>query len=132
MMGGDQPDPNEEPAVEEVLELLDAIEPVDEEVRTSTGAYLNEIGLIPLLCAEEEWALAERVQCGDAEARRALIESNLRLVVTVARAYVGRRLPLRNLLATSARMRARLVSFSASASTSVRWMRRFPTAMIAP
>ncbi len=98
MMGGDQPDPNEEPAVEEVLELLDAIEPVDEEVRTSTGAYLNEIGLIPLLCAEEEWALAERVQCGDAEARRALIESNLRLVVTVARAYVGRGVPLMDLI----------------------------------
>ncbi|MCB1576387.1 MAG: hypothetical protein KDI81_03345, partial [Xanthomonadales bacterium] len=51
-----------EPDVEEVLELLDAIEPADEEVRSSTGAYLNEIGLIPLLAAEQEWALAERVQ----------------------------------------------------------------------
>ena len=98
MMSGEQPDPNDEPAVEEVLELLDAIEPVDEEVRTSTGAYLNEIGLIPLLCAEEEWALAERVQRGDGEARRALIEANLRLVVTVARAYVGRGVPLMDLI----------------------------------
>lgn len=87
-----------EPEVEEVLELLDAIEPVDEEVRSSTGAYLNEIGLIPLLCAEEEWALAERVQRGDSEARRSLIESNLRLVVTVARGFVGRGVPLMDLI----------------------------------
>ncbi len=88
----------EEPAVEEVLELLDAIDPVDEEVRTSTGAYLNEIGLIPLLCAEQEWALAEQVQAGDSEARRAMIEANLRLVVTVARGYVGRGVPLMDLI----------------------------------
>jgi RNA polymerase nonessential primary-like sigma factor len=91
-------DSNQEPAVEEVLELLDAIEPVDEEVRSSTGAYLNEIGLIPLLCAEEEWSLAERVQGGDADARRSLIEANLRLVVTVARGYVGRGVPLMDLI----------------------------------
>ena len=87
-----------EPEVEEILELLDAIEPVDEEVRSSTGAYLNEIGLIPLLCAEQEWALAERVQRGDGAARRSLIESNLRLVVTVARSYVGRGVPLMDLI----------------------------------
>jgi RNA polymerase nonessential primary-like sigma factor len=91
-------DSTQEPAVEEVLELLDAIEPVDEEVRSSTGAYLNEIGLIPLLCAEEEWSLAERVQSGDAGARRSLIEANLRLVVTVARGYVGRGVPLMDLI----------------------------------
>lgn len=87
-----------EPEVEEVLELLDAIEPADEEIRSSTGAYLNEIGLIPLLRAEEEWALAERVQGGDADARRQLIEANLRLVVTVARSYVGRGVPLLDLI----------------------------------
>ena len=87
-----------EPDVEEVLELLDAIEPADEEVRSSTGAYLNEIGLIPLLAAEQEWALAERVQAGDSEARRGMIEANLRLVVTVARGYVGRGVPLMDLI----------------------------------
>ena len=97
-MAAEHPDPIEEPEVEEVLELLDAIEPIDEAVRTSTGAYLNEIGLIPLLRAEEEWALAERVQGGDAEARRSLIEANLRLVVTVARGYVGRGVPLMDLI----------------------------------
>ena len=93
-----QADPAEEPAVEEVLELLDAIEPADEEVRSSTAAYLNEIGLIPLLDAEQEWTLAERVQCGDGEARRGLIEANLRLVVNVARGYVGRGVPLMDLV----------------------------------
>lgn len=87
-----------EPEVEEVLELLDAIEPADEQVRSSTGAYLNEIGLIPLLRAEEEWTLAERVQAGDVDARRRLIEANLRLVVTVARSYVGRGVPLLDLI----------------------------------
>ncbi|HQV73326.1 MAG: sigma-70 family RNA polymerase sigma factor [Dokdonella sp.] len=98
MTTGKQHDPTEEPEVEEVLELLDAIEPVDVETRTSTGAYLNEIGLIPLLDAEEEWALAERVQRGDVAARRGLIEANLRLVVTVARGYVGRGVPLMDLI----------------------------------
>lgn len=92
------PEPGSEPEVEEVLALLEAIEPADEEVRSSTGVYLNEIGLIPLLRAEEEWALAERVQAGDAEARRRLIEANLRLVVTVARGYVGRGVPLLDLI----------------------------------
>ncbi len=92
------PEPASEPEVEEVLELLDAIEPADEAVRSSTGAYLNEIGLIPLLDAEEEWALAERVQHGDGDARRQLIEANLRLVVTVARSYVGRGVPLLDLI----------------------------------
>ena len=97
-MTSDLPASNSEPDVEEVLELLDAIEPVNEEVRSSTGAYLNEIGLIPLLDAEQEWALGARVQAGDGEARRRLIEANLRLVVTVARAYVGRGVPLMDLI----------------------------------
>ena len=92
------PEPGAEPEVEEVLALLEAIEPADEEVRSSTGAYLREIGLIPLLSAQEDWALAERVRAGDAEARRRLIEANLRLVVTVARGYVGRGVPLLDLI----------------------------------
>lgn len=98
MSAASPPESASEPEVEEILELLDAIEPVDEEVRSSTGAYLNEIGMIPLLCAEEEWALSERVQRGDVEARRGMIEANLRLVVTVARGYVGRGVPLMDLI----------------------------------
>ena len=91
----DQPDA----APEEILDLIDAIEPRDEEARNSTSAYLSEIGMIALLDAPMEWALAESVQSGDAEARRRLIEANLRLVVTVARPYVGRGVLLMDLIA---------------------------------
>lgn len=87
------------PAGEEVLVALDAVEPQDEETRNSTAAYLSEIGLIPLLDAEREWALAERVQAGDADARRSFIEANLRLVVSVARGYAGRGLAFMDLIA---------------------------------
>ncbi|MEP6485224.1 MAG: sigma-70 family RNA polymerase sigma factor [Rudaea sp.] len=83
---------------EELLEFVDAIEPRDEEARSSTGLYLNEIGLVPLLDAETEWLLAERVRKGDFEARRQMIEANLRLVVTVARGYVGRGVPMLDLI----------------------------------
>jgi RNA polymerase nonessential primary-like sigma factor len=91
----DEPDS----APEEILDLIDAVEPQDEEARNSTSAYLSEIGLIALLDAATEWSLAERVQAGDAEARRRLIEANLRLVVTVARPYVGRGVLLMDLIA---------------------------------
>lgn len=83
-----------------MLALLDAVEPPqDDEARSSTGAYFNEIGLIPLLDVPRERALAERVVAGDAEARRQMIEANLRLVVAVARSYVGRGVPLLDLIA---------------------------------
>ena len=87
------------PDGEDILVALDAAEPQDEETRNSTAAYLSEIGLIPLLDAGREWALAERVQAGDADARRSLIEANLRLVVSVARGYVGRGLAFMDLIA---------------------------------
>ena len=83
---------------EELLELVDAVEPQDDEARNSTSVYLNEIGLVPLLDADGERALALRVRAGDAEARRQMIEANLRLVVTVARGYVGRGVPLLDLI----------------------------------
>ena len=53
-------------------------------------AYLREIGRVPLLTAAEEIALAKRIERNDPAARRQLIEANLRLVVTVAKRYVGR------------------------------------------
>ena len=84
---------------DDLLELLDVIEQPDDEVRSSTGSYLNEIGLIPLLDAEDEWSLSERIHEGDADARRSMIESNLRLVVSIARNYVGRGMPLLDLIA---------------------------------
>lgn len=84
---------------EELLGLIDAVEPHDDAARDSTSAYLSEIGLIPLLDAAGERALAARVRAGEAQARQAMIEANLRLVVTVARAYVGRGVALLDLIA---------------------------------
>jgi RNA polymerase nonessential primary-like sigma factor len=91
--------PDDDLDAEELLEIVDAVEPHDDETRDSTSAYLNEIGLTPLLLPEAESALAQRVRAGDAEARRQMIEANLRLVVTVARGYVGRGVPLLDLIA---------------------------------
>ena len=60
--------------------------PVDDPVRM----YLKEIGKVPLLSAEEEIDLAKRIEAGDEEARKKLCEANLRLVVSIAKRYVGR------------------------------------------
>jgi RNA polymerase primary sigma factor len=59
---------------------------IDDPVRM----YLKEIGRVPLLTAEEEVELAERMEKGDEEAKRRLAEANLRLVVSIAKRYVGR------------------------------------------
>ena len=59
---------------------------IDDPVRM----YLKEIGKVPLLTAEEEIELAKRMEQGDEEAKRRLIEANLRLVVSIAKRYVGR------------------------------------------
>ncbi len=52
--------------------------------------YLKEIGKVPLLSAEEEIELAKRMELGDQEAKKQLAEANLRLVVSIAKRYVGR------------------------------------------
>jgi len=52
--------------------------------------YLKEIGRVPLLTAEDEMELAKRIENGDEEAKRRLAEANLRLVVSIAKRYVGR------------------------------------------
>lgn len=59
---------------------------IDDPVRM----YLKEIGKVPLLTAEEEIELAKRMEKGDTEAKRRLAEANLRLVVSIAKRYVGR------------------------------------------
>jgi len=63
-----------------------------------TRQYLDEIGASPLLTAEEEKILARRAQRGDEAARKRMIESNLRLVVKIARRYLHRGLPLLDLI----------------------------------
>lgn len=60
--------------------------------------YLREIGRVPLLSQEEEAELAKRMNEGDQEARGKLTEANLRLVVSIAKRYVGRGLPLQDLI----------------------------------
>ncbi|HHW32357.1 MAG TPA: RNA polymerase sigma factor RpoD [Clostridiaceae bacterium] len=59
---------------------------IDDPVRM----YLKEIGKVPLLSADEEIELAKRMEKGDTEAKRRLAEANLRLVVSIAKRYVGR------------------------------------------
>ena len=59
---------------------------VDDPVRL----YLKEIGRVPLLTTEREHEFAERMAAGDVEAKKALVEANLRLVVSIAKRYVGR------------------------------------------
>lgn len=59
-------------------------------INDSVRMYLKEIGRVPLLSADEEVALALRIQKGDTEAKQELAEANLRLVVSIAKRYVGR------------------------------------------
>ena len=82
----------EEPAVEEAVYLDDDV--ADDSVRL----YLREIGKIPLLSAEEELALAQRVVAGDRDAKDKMAEANMRLVVSIAKRYVGRGLDLLDLI----------------------------------
>jgi RNA polymerase primary sigma factor len=60
--------------------------------------YLKEIGKISLLSLDEELELSERVSDGDESAKNILAESNLRLVVSIAKRYVGRNLSLLDLI----------------------------------
>ena len=89
----------EEPAdLEEDLDKDDAELDLETELSVPEGVavddpvrmYLKEIGRVPLLTAEEEVALAQRMEAGDESARHRLEEANLRLVVSIAKRYVGR------------------------------------------
>ncbi|MFN3698961.1 MAG: sigma-70 family RNA polymerase sigma factor [Dictyoglomus sp.] len=80
-------------SIEEELEIPEEIE-LDDPVKM----YLKEIGKIPLLTPEEEIELAKRVEEGDEEAKKRLIEANLRLVVSVAKRYIGRGLSFLDLI----------------------------------
>ncbi len=81
-----QPDINEEIAeIEAVLTTAEGIN-IDDPVRM----YLKEIGKVSLLSANEEVEIAQRMADGDMEAKQQLAEANLRLVVSIAKRYVGR------------------------------------------
>ena len=70
----------------------------DDVADDSVRLYLREIGKIPLLSAEEELALAQRVVKGDKDAKDKMAEANMRLVVSIAKRYVGRGLDLLDLI----------------------------------
>ena len=94
-------DPDDEmlPEEEEEVELIDDVD-VLEGVSTEDPVrmYLKEIGNVPLLTSEEEVELAKLVEEGDAEAKKKLTEANLRLVVSIAKKYVGRGMPFLDLI----------------------------------
>ncbi|AKM19716.1 RNA polymerase sigma factor SigA [Geobacillus sp. 12AMOR1] len=80
----------DELAKEEEFDLNDLSVPPGVKINDPVRMYLKEIGRVPLLSAEEEIELAKRIEQGDEEAKRRLTEANLRLVVSIAKRYVGR------------------------------------------
>lgn len=72
------------------VENLDLSIPDGISIEDPVRMYLKEIGKVPLLTAEEEIELAQRMENGDQEAKKRLAEANLRLVVSIAKRYVGR------------------------------------------
>ena len=88
----DMPEIEELNEIEEVTEEEMADVKVDDSYSTDDPVrmFLKEIGKVPLLTAEEEVELAIRMSQGDEEAKRRMTEANLRLVVSIAKRYVGR------------------------------------------
>jgi len=82
----------EEDAEDEEIDMgnLDLSVPEGVGVEDPVRMYLKEIGKVPLLSSEEEIELAKRMELGDGEAKKKLAEANLRLVVSIAKRYVGR------------------------------------------
>lgn len=78
--------------------VLDTSAFLDDVSDDSVRLYLREIGKIPLLTAQEELELAHRVVAGDKDAKDKMAEANMRLVVSIAKRYVGRGLDLLDLI----------------------------------
>lgn len=98
LTSGNEPSGNGawEPEEEEVV--LNEQVYLDDIADDSVRLYLREIGKIPLLTAEEELALAQRVVKGEKRAKDQMAEANMRLVVSIAKRYVGRGLDLLDLI----------------------------------
>ncbi len=84
-------DEEDDIVIDDTFEIMDDKDILDGvSLEDPVRIYLKEIGNIPLLSAEEEVFLAQRVEQGDDAAKKQLIEANLRLVVSIAKKYVGR------------------------------------------
>lgn len=82
----------------DALNIEDVSLPKNASINDPVRMYLKEIGKISLLSLDEELALSKRVEDGDEDAKRILAESNLRLVVSIAKRYVGRNLSFLDLI----------------------------------
>ena len=80
----------EDEPTEDELENIEMAVPDGVSIEDPVRMYLKEIGKVPLLTAEEEKELAMKMEAGDMEAKKRLAEANLRLVVSIAKRYVGR------------------------------------------
>ena len=90
--------PHEEPIVPPEETTAPKLDLTVEPSLDSLRLYLREIGKVPLLTADQEVALAKRIERGDMSAKRHMIEANLRLVVSIAKGYLGRGLSFLDLI----------------------------------
>ncbi len=74
------------------------LDPGVEQSLDSLRLYLRAIGRVPLLTAEEEVALSKQIERGDIAAKQHMVEANLRLVVSIAKGYIGRGLTFLDLI----------------------------------
>ena len=103
----EEPDGFDAPDVEETEDLDDVggpitagvpVAPPEQGAEDAVRLYLRSIGRVPLLTREDEVRLAKRIEQNDMSAKNALIEANLRLVVSIAKRYTGRGLTLLDLI----------------------------------
>jgi RNA polymerase primary sigma factor len=90
--------PHEQPLVEEEVKAAPKLDLTVEPSLDSLRLYLREIGKVPLLTADQEVYLAKRIERGDMVAKTQMIEANLRLVVSIAKGYLGRGLSFLDLI----------------------------------
>src|SRR6187399_3312525 len=90
--------PHEQPALAEEEKAGPKLDLTVEPSLDSLRLYLREIGKVPLLTADQEVSLAKRIERGDDRAKQHMIEANLRLVVSIAKGYLGRGLTFLDLI----------------------------------
>jgi RNA polymerase primary sigma factor len=90
--------PHEQPALAEDEKSAPKLDLTVEPSLDSLRLYLREIGKVPLLTADQEVSLAKRIERGDMAAKTAMTEANLRLVVSIAKGYLGRGLSFLDLI----------------------------------